>query len=50
MTCRATSNDVREKSHISSKIYSTSEGSCEVQMQLPRLILKYVLAQWLNNL
>ena len=48
VTCRATlPSDFLEKSHISRKIYSTSEGSCEVQIKLPMPVLTYVLVQCL---
>ena len=36
--------------HISLKICSSSEGSCEAQIKLPKPVLTYVLAQCLINL
>ena len=39
-----------QMSHISLKICSSSEGSSEAQIKLPKPVLTYVLAQCLNNL
>ena len=39
-----------KKSHISGEIYSTSEGSFEAQIKLPKPVVTYVLAQCVNSL
>ena len=45
VTWRASTNRRHDKSHISGEIYSTSEGSFEVQIKLPKPVLTYVLSQ-----
>ena len=41
---------ILQMSHISLKICSSSEVSSEAQIELPKPVFTYVLAQCLNNL